>query len=239
MSEFVTLTLIIALFSLVQSVFGVGLLLFGTPTLLILGYSYSETLWIVLPASLSISLAQIYGQHQLVESKRNVFALTLPSAAAGTLIIFQLEGLTDVSKIVGAFLLIMGLLRSSSVLKNNLDLLITKHPKAIFLSTGLIHGLSNMGGGLLSFLMASIHKNKLNIRTNIAFVYCCFCFLQLILLSLFKAEQFNLYCLVFPAFSLLIFLLLNRFLMDLINENEFQHAISLIIIIYGAASLIG
>ena len=152
---------------------------------------------------------------------------------------FPTRGLTDVSKIVGAFLLIMGLLRSSSVLKNNLDLLITKHPKAIFLSTGLIHGLSNMGGGLLSFLMASIHKNKLNIRTNIAFVYCCFCFLQLILLSLFKAEPVNLDCLVFPAFSLLIFLLLNRFLMDLINENEFQHAISLIIIIYGAASLIG
>ena len=160
MSEFVTLTLIIALFSLIQSVFGVGLLLFGTPTLLILGYSYSETLWIVLPASLSISLAQIYGQHQLVESKRNVFALTLPSAAAGTLIIFQLEGLTDVSKIVGAFLLIMGLLRSSSVLKNNLDLLITKHPKAIF-SVDWIDSWPIQHGGRAAFLlMASIHKTN-------------------------------------------------------------------------------
>ena len=238
MPELVTLALIIALFSLIQSVFGVGLLLFGTPTLLILGYSYSETLWIVLPASLSISLAQIYGHNQLLASKQNVLALTLPSAAVGTLIIFQLEGLTDVSKIVGAFLLIMGSLRISSVLRNNLELQITRHPKAIFLSTGLIHGLSNMGGGMLSIIMASIHKDKLTIRTNIAFVYCCFCFLQLIFLALFKAEGFNLYCLVFPAASLLIFLLLNRILMNLINENDFQSAISVIVIIYGVASLI-
>ena len=192
MSEFVTLTLIIALFSLIQSVFE-------------LVYSCSEpqpfSFWVILTVKLCglyyrhrcrSRWHKSYGQHQLVESKRNVFALTLPSAAAGTLIIFQLEAhrCEQNSRRIPVD---YGLLRSSSVLKNNLDLLITKHPKAIFLSTGLIHGLSNMGGGLLSFLMASIHKNKLNIRTNIAFVYCCFCFLQLILLSLFKAEKFNLY----------------------------------------------
>ena len=110
MSEFVTLTLIISLFSLIQSVFGVGLLLFGT--VYVLGYSYSETLWIVLPASLSISLAQIYGGIGLW-NRSETFCSNFAFSRGRHFDRFQLEGLTDVSKIVGAFLLIMGL-RSSA-----------------------------------------------------------------------------------------------------------------------------
>ena len=46
-------------FSIFQSIFGVGILLFGTPTFLLLGYNYFETLNIILPWSLIISLLQI------------------------------------------------------------------------------------------------------------------------------------------------------------------------------------
>ena len=42
--EFYTLVFFIILYSLIQSVFGIGLLVFGTPTMLLMGYSYTETL---------------------------------------------------------------------------------------------------------------------------------------------------------------------------------------------------
>jgi len=54
----IDLIIVIVVFSFIQSIFGIGLLLFGTPTLLLFGYSYSETLWILLPCSIVISLIQ-------------------------------------------------------------------------------------------------------------------------------------------------------------------------------------
>ena len=49
------------LFSLVifQSLFGVGLLLFGTPIFLLLGYNFESTLILILPVSITISLLQL------------------------------------------------------------------------------------------------------------------------------------------------------------------------------------
>ena len=70
MVEIYYLVIIIAVFSIVQSIFGVGLLLFGTPTLLLLGYSYSETLWLLLPCSVTISLIQVVNDYKLIEAKK-------------------------------------------------------------------------------------------------------------------------------------------------------------------------
>ena len=49
----------ISFLSLVQSIFGTGVLLFGTPILLILGYNFQYSLIILLPISVSINLLQI------------------------------------------------------------------------------------------------------------------------------------------------------------------------------------
>ena len=52
-------TIIILFLIIFQSVFGIGLLVFGTPTLMILGYQYSDILSVLLPISCSISLIQV------------------------------------------------------------------------------------------------------------------------------------------------------------------------------------
>lgn len=51
--------LIIVANSILQSLFGVGVLLFGTPILLLFGYTFFEILQILLPVSISINLMQI------------------------------------------------------------------------------------------------------------------------------------------------------------------------------------
>ena len=43
-----------------QSIFGIGLLLFGTPTFLLLGYNFLEVLNLLLPMSVTISLIQFF-----------------------------------------------------------------------------------------------------------------------------------------------------------------------------------
>ena len=52
--------LIISTLVFFQSIFGVGLLLFGTPTFLLLNYNFLDTLNILLPISISISFLQLF-----------------------------------------------------------------------------------------------------------------------------------------------------------------------------------
>ena len=52
--------LIIVILIIVQSVFGVGLLLFGTPSFLLLGYDFPNTINILMPISITISLFQFF-----------------------------------------------------------------------------------------------------------------------------------------------------------------------------------
>ena len=51
---------IIIFLIIIQSVFGVGLLLFGTPSFLILGYDFANTINILMPVSITISILQFY-----------------------------------------------------------------------------------------------------------------------------------------------------------------------------------
>ena len=52
--------LIIAVLIFFQSIFGIGLLLFGTPTFLLLGYNFLDVLNILLPISITISAIQFF-----------------------------------------------------------------------------------------------------------------------------------------------------------------------------------
>ena len=58
------LIFVIVVVSVIQSLFGVGVLLFGTPILLFLGYEFADVLTILLPISLSINLIQIIRDHK-------------------------------------------------------------------------------------------------------------------------------------------------------------------------------
>lgn len=50
---------VIMLFSVIQSIFGMGILVFGTPALLLLGYDFSSVLGLLLPSSVLISFTQL------------------------------------------------------------------------------------------------------------------------------------------------------------------------------------
>ena len=51
--------LVIIVTAMIQSLFGVGVLLFGTPLLLLGGYNFVNALTVLLPISLVINLFQI------------------------------------------------------------------------------------------------------------------------------------------------------------------------------------
>ena len=231
------LYIVIFIFSAVQSIFGVGVLLFGTPTLVIMGYSYVETLWLVLPTSIVISLSQVIIDRKLIQSRKHVYKYTLPALVIGLLIIIINKDLLDISKIIGVGLLIVALMRYSSSLTTYLNNLINKNPSSYYLGTGLIHGLSNMGGGPLLILMSTLYRSKNTIRVNIAYVYVLFGLTQLILLIITKVHSPKLDYLVFPVVALVSYFFVGKPLTKFINERKYQSSITFIILIYGLLSL--
>ena len=102
------LLLIISLFAILQSIVGIGLLLFGTPTLMLIGYSYEVVLSIILPASIVISALQVKGNYKIVYGKKHLFVYTLPSIGLGLYYILGLKSSIDITFIVGVVLLIIG-----------------------------------------------------------------------------------------------------------------------------------
>ena len=232
------LFLIIIIFSVFQSCLGVGLLLFGTPTLIILGYSYVETLWIILPSSIVISLTQVLFDRDLIQAKKSIFLLTVPALTIGLIIILLSGDLVNVSKIVGIGLLIVASIRQSKVLNAYLSNNISSRTSIYLIFTGLIHGLSNMGGGPLSVLMSSLHNSKSVIRVNIAYVYLFFGISQIIILTIFQLKVIEVNYLVFPIVAIMSYFFIGKPLSNYIDDNKYQSFITIMVFIYGFLALI-
>ena len=176
--------IVILVFSIVQSIFGVGLLLFGTPTFLLLGYSYSETLWLLLPCSVTISLIQVISEYNLIKAKKRVFYLVIPTLVLGLAFVIIYANNINITRIVGVLLLLIGVVRFSSKLQALLSLMVEKHIQIYYIMIGIVHGVSNMGGGPLSILMSTIYSKKEIIRANVAFIYLILAIFQLVVLSI-------------------------------------------------------
>jgi len=232
------LFLIIIIFSVFQSCLGVGLLLFGTPTLIILGYSYVETLWIILPSSIVISLTQVLFDRDLIQAKKSIFLLTVPALTVGLIIILLSGDLVNISKIVGIGLILVASIRQSKVLNAYLSNNISSRTSIYLIFTGLIHGVSNMGGGPLSILMSSLHKSKSVIRVNIAYVYLFFGISQIIILTIFQLKVFEVNYLVFPIAAIMSYFFIGKPLSNYIDDNKYQSFITIMVFIYGFLALI-
>ena len=75
MSSSILEFLIIFSLCIFQSIFGVGLLLFGTPAFLMLDYSFISTLMTILPVSITISFFQIINKKNLNKDQMREFNL--------------------------------------------------------------------------------------------------------------------------------------------------------------------
>jgi len=238
MSELQFLIAIFFVLSFIQSIFGVGLLIFGTPVLLLYGYSYEDTLQLLLPSSLVISTIQVYWSKEHLDDVKNTISIVVPSLVVGLMFILYFENSIDIKRVVGGFLIIIWMIRSSELLRGMLLTLINRH-KYIYISVmGFIHGLSNMGGGLLTNLMLSLHHNKNQVRVNIAMVYMVFASSQLIVLFMMSRFDQLETSLLLIVVSISSYLLFGRYVANKINDRSYHFIISTIILAFGLLSFL-
>jgi hypothetical protein len=238
MTEIYYLVTIIAVFSVVQSIFGVGLLLFGTPTLLLLGYSYSETLWLLLPCSVTISLIQVVNDYKLIEAKKRAVYLVIPTLVLSLALVVTYENGINITRIVGVLLLLIGVIRFSSKLQALLSSTVKKHIQIYYIIIGVVHGISNMGGGPLSILMSTIYSKKEIIRANVAFIYLILAMFQLVVLSIMSNTSLKSEVMLLIPISLASYIFTSKFISSEVNDKKYTFILNVMVLVYGVLAVI-
>jgi len=238
MTDIYYLVTIIAVFSVVQSIFGVGLLLFGTPTLLLLGYSYSETLWLLLPCSVTISLIQVVNDYKLIEAKKRAVYLVIPTLVLSLALVVTYENGINITRIVGVLLLLIGVIRFSSKLQALLSSTVKKHIQIYYIIIGVVHGISNMGGGPLSILMSTIYSKKEIIRANVAFIYLILAMFQLVVLSIISNTSLRSEVMLLIPISLASYIFTSKFISSEVNDKKYTFILNVMVLGYGVLAVI-
>jgi hypothetical protein len=238
MAELYYLVIIIAVFSVIQSIFGVGVLLFGTPTLLLLEYSYSETLWLLLPCSVTISLIQVVNSYKLIEAKKRAVYLIIPTLVIGlTLVVTYANGI-NITRIVGVLLLVIGVIRFSSKLQALLASMVKKNIQMYYAIIGIVHGISNMGGGPLSILMSTIYSKKEIIRANVAFIYLILAIFQLVVLSIISNTSAKSEVMWLIPISFVSYIFTSKFISSIVNDKKYAFILNVMILTYGVLAVL-
>lgn len=198
--EVVLLSLIIFLISTVQSIAGVGILVLGTPAMLVLNYSILETMFFLLPISIISSLGNLVLINSIFKIKNKIdlklikyfFIFCFPSICFGLIIIKNFYEYINFNILVSIIIIF------SIIIKFKFEKFIfniNKNSKKIFVFfIGLIHGLTNSGGTLLSlFISGKDKKNNNLIRFEIHLLYFFLAITQLIFLYILLNKEFEFY----------------------------------------------
>ena len=237
MIEWVLLVIIAC--SVVQSVFGMGLLVFGTPSLLLLGFEFAEVLGYLLPASISISAIQVFADGRAaILISRNLWVYCVPMIGAGLALSLFAAGELSIDRIVGGVLVLSVAGVVVAPMRAFQLSMVRRYSAHYHAVMGIVHGLSNMGGSLLSVYAATRGGNKSETRYLVAYYYFVFSTWQVIVLLATGQLDFS-YNLATPVISVPVYLLLGNRVFRYASEPVFKALFTAFMAAYGAALLIG
>lgn len=199
------------LFSLVQSLFGMGLLIFGTPTLLLAGFSFTETLATLLPASIIISFLQLLENWRVERSLVRQFLLwCLPPLCIGLVVVIRYDNTIALELVLGILMLLFALNQLFPRFAQTARTIVQNNTRACLIVMGAVHGISNLGGSILSIFASANSETKVETRRTIAFFYLCFAFVQLTILAILQPEVFSWNHAFFSLLAGVIYLVIGR-----------------------------
>ncbi len=224
--------------SILQSIFGTGVLLFGTPILLMLGNDFQTTLIILLPVSILINLFQIRNKLDAIDGDfyKNLLLFCLPMVFLTLYFSFSIQLNTKI--IIGIFLIIISLQSSLKTIAKTINWILN-YEKLYLTSMGVLHGFTNLGGSLLSGIILSKDLAKDNKRATIAVSYCTMACIQVATISslLGFSKFFNPENFIYWVSAPLIFLTVEKYIYHSVNEKLFKKISNFFLFLAGVAVL--
>ena len=226
--------IVVVITSFIQSLFGVGVLLFGTPLLLLLGYDFIHVVTILLPISLSINIIQISKDHRYIDLifYKKILFYTIPFVVLFLFIVTRVS--ININIIIGLFLLFVAA-KNFSVRINNILKSLVRHEKSYFALMGIVHGLTNLGGSLLTAIIHSKEYGKNEARATIAVSYGTFALFQMLTLLL-SGYSINISLSglgIYLAAGLTIFVFTEKLVYTDINRENYTRSFATFLLLSG------
>ncbi len=220
--------------AVIQSVFGVGVLLFGTPILLLLGYDFINALSVLLPISIAINSLQIIKHYQFIDVTfyKRVLIYSIPLVVI--FLFFVSAAKFSMGLLIGVFLILVALKSFFPFLEKKLQQMI-KYERTYLAVMGLIHGLTNLGGSLLTAIVHGKGYDKNTTRVTVAICYATFAIFQLITLF-FIGSHFELsYAdnMSFLQLGVIVFLLTEELIYSGIDDKKYGQFFAAFLLISG------
>jgi uncharacterized protein len=218
------ISIIIILTSIIQSIFGTGVLLFGTPLLLLSGYDFQYSLQILLPTSILINFLQLRKNFIKIDISfyKKLVAFCLPPIAL-FLYLISVKPI-NINIIIGLILIIIALKETSRIIEKSIALIIKKEFIYLII-TGIIHGLSNLGGALLSAIVFSKKLSKDSTRATIAISYLTFAIFQILTIIFIIGNNsfFTLINIFYWLIGTFVFIIVENTFYFKINEKKYTN----------------
>lgn len=226
--------IIIVITSFIQSIFGVGVLLFGTPLLLLRGYDFIDAVIILLPISVSINLIQIAKDYRSVDLDfyKKILLYTIPFVVVFLFVVTRVK--INIGIIIGVFLVFVAV-KNYSFRINEIVKSLVKYEKVYFMIMGIVHGLTNLGGSLLTAIVHGKEYEKKVTRVTVAVSYATFAIFQIITLVVsgysadFRLSGIGVYLIV----GISIFILTEKIVYMDINNKNYSRSFAAFLLISG------
>ncbi|MFO0774756.1 MAG: sulfite exporter TauE/SafE family protein [Nitrospiraceae bacterium] len=223
--------------AMIQSLFGVGVLLFGTPLLLVLGYDFLTALSILLPISLTINTLQV--MRHLGDIDRQLYLRVLLFAVPCIVLslFFVARSAVNMLPIVGTFLLFVAMKGAVPAIDRGLRAMV-RFERLYVLAMGIVHGLTNLGGSLLTALVHSKPFEKDVARGTTAAAYGTFALFQLATLLVGGTTRFvPVTMALYMALGVGVFLAADRLLYAKLNTEQFRGVFAIFLFASGLVLL--
>ena len=226
--------ILITILIIIQSIFGVGLLLFGTPSFLVLGYDFVNTINILMPVSITISALQFFKskvKDRVFIAEYNIFCV--PFLIIFLFLALKFKYLFDFKLLVALLLVISSILILNKKNFSSFTKIFLKLKKIILIGIGSVHGLTNMGGSFLAIYSTLVSKNVKEVtRYYICYGYLIMGLFQYSMVLLIDYENLNFSKLYYLIIALLLYFPTQKIFKN-IDDRKFSKYMNIIALAYG------
>lgn len=224
--------ILITILSIFQSIAGVGILVLGTPILILYGFDIVEVMIFLLPLSIINSIVNFLYLFKFrkgikidVNLGKYFFFICLPSVFVGLFFLKKFMNYINFNLLICIviwFVLILSFLNKEKSFSEGLK-------KIIIFVTGLLHGVTNSGGSLLSLLIIKSYDKDVDYkRFQIIFFYLLLAAFQLFsIIFIFKRDYFQAFN-YYYFFPTLVGIIIGNYLANSINNDQLKTLVKLL-----------
>jgi uncharacterized protein len=227
--------LLLSVFVVIQSVYGIGVLVFGVPTLLIYGLDYLSVVGVLLPSSVLISTTQILNQKNINIYETKLIPLAFLGIAAGVSISLLVVLTNFFFIILGFALLMLGVLRLNAKIRQKLAEILLRNKKLFHFLNAIFHGISNLGGPLLTLYSNSAFKDKQWAVYCTAVFYLIYALSQMFVLIVIGKGNVFWEGIIYLPIAALLHLLIGKKTLKIFSQHQFDNLTTVFFILTGIA----